>query len=146
MSTSTSKYQSAYLSQRQLKAIERLGDLMLPRSEEFPAFSELGCIAAVDEIMAWMPESDLADLKLLLHLLATMPDAGLKALIKQISSPDAWPEALASTLRQIDTGLRGIIMSLYYSGRTGPDYSGPNPLELMGVEICRLPLEAGTQK
>ncbi|HEY9844385.1 MAG TPA: hypothetical protein V6D23_28200 [Candidatus Obscuribacterales bacterium] len=134
---------SEYLSKRQLKAIDRLGDLMLPGDGEFPAFSELGCIHAVDEIMAWMPEGDLADLKLLLGLLATLPDAGLKAMIQQMGKPDSWPEALASTLRQIDTGLRGIIMSLYYSGRKGPDYSGPTPLEIMGVKIVRVPLEAG---
>lgn len=129
---------SEFLSKRQLKAIERLGDLMLPRSEAYPSFSELGCIHYADEIMAWMPESDQADLKLLLSMLAAMPDAGLKALIAQMGKPEAWPDALASTLRQIDTGLRGIIMSLYYSGRKGPDYQGQSPLELMGVEIVRL--------
>jgi hypothetical protein len=131
---------SDYLSSRQLRSIDRLGDLMLPRSDEFPAFSELGCIDFIDEIVAWLPDSDLADLKLLLNLLSTMPDAALKALIKQMLQPDSWPEALASTLRQLDTGLRGIIMSLYYSGRKGPDYQGQSPLELMGVEIVRVPL------
>ena len=133
---------SEHLSKRQTQVIERLGSLMLPRSEEFPSFSELGCIVAIDEIMAWMPGSDLADLKLLLNILSAMPDGGLQKLIQQISNPEPWPDAVASTLRQIDTGLRGIIMSLYYSGRKGPDYAGQTPLELMGVEINRLPLEA----
>lgn len=132
---------SAYLNRRQLKAIERLGDLMLPGDREFPSFSQLGCIHAIDEIMAWMPEVDLADVKLLLGVLAAMPDAGIRALIQLMSKPDPWPEAVASTLRQIDTGMRGIIMSLYYSGRKGPDYQGKTPLEVMGVEIVRVPLE-----
>lgn len=131
---------SAYFNKRQLKAIDRLGDLMLPGDADFPAFSKLGCIHAIDEIAAWMPEGDMADLKMLLGLLAAMPDAGLRALIAQMSHADPWPEAIASTLRQIDTGLRGIIMSLYYSGRRGPHYEGPTPLEVMGVDIVRVPL------
>lgn len=134
-----SKLRSEHLSARQLSVINRLGDLMLPRSGEFPAFSELGCISAIDEIVAFLPTADLKDLKLLLNLLSTSPDAVLKTMITQMMAPDSWPEAIAATLRMLDTGLRGIIMSLYYSGRKGPDYSGPSPLELMDVEIVRVP-------
>ncbi|PIQ26610.1 hypothetical protein COW36_01390 [bacterium (Candidatus Blackallbacteria) CG17_big_fil_post_rev_8_21_14_2_50_48_46] len=131
---------SQYLNKTQLKGLVRLGRLMLPHSGEFPSFQELGCIEHIDEIAAYIPETDLADLKMLLTLLALMPTPGLKGLIRMMQSPDAWPESVASTLRQMDTGLRGIIMSLYYSGRKGSRYSGQTPLELMGVEIVRVPL------
>lgn len=112
---------------------------MLPQSGEFPPFSKLGCITAIDEIVAYLPTTDLNDLKMLLNVLSTTPDTVLKTMIKQMMAPDKWPEALASTLRMLDTGLRGIIMSLYYSGRKGPDYQGQSPLELMGVDIVRVP-------
>lgn len=135
-------YRSEYLSKRQCRAIERLGNLMLPRTDEFPSFAELGCIEHIDEIVAWLPDSDLKDLKMLLNLLSVEPEFGLKLLIRLMTQPDKWPDNLASVLRQMDTGLRGIVMSLYYSGRKGSDYPGPSPLELMGVEITRVPLEA----
>ena len=131
---------SAYFNKAQLRALERLGTLMLPRSGHYPSFAELGCLEHIDEIAAWIPESDRADLGLLLNLLALMPDFGLRGLITLVQSPDRWPDGVASVLRQIDTGLRGILMSLYYSGRKGTAWSGPTPLELMGVEIVRVPL------
>jgi hypothetical protein len=131
---------SDYFNAMQLKGLVRLGNLMLPRSDEYPSFQELGCIEHIDEIAAYIPEVDLSDLKMLLGLLAVMPKMGLKGLIRMMQSPDPWPEAVASTLRQMDTGLRGIIMSLYYSGRKGSNYNGQTPLELMGVEIVRVPL------
>jgi hypothetical protein len=133
---------SVYFNKAQLRALERLGNLMLPRSGDYPSFAELGCLAHIDEIAAWIPDSDRADLGLLLNLLALMPDFGLRGLIQLVQNPDRWPEGLAAVLRQIDTGLRGIIMSLYYSGRKGPAWTGPTPLELMGVEIVRVPLES----
>jgi hypothetical protein len=131
---------SQYLNKTQLKGIVKLGSIMLPRSGEYPSFAELGCIEHIDEIAAYIPEVDLADLKMLLTLLAMMPPMGLNGLIRMMQNPDPWPEAVASTLRQMDTGLRGIIMSLYYSGRKGSKYQGQTPLELMGVEIVRVPL------
>lgn len=131
---------SKYLNALQLKGLVRLGNLMLPRSGAYPSFQELGCIEHIDAIAAYIPEVDLADLKLLLSLLAVIPKTGLKGLIQMMQNPDPWPEAVASTLRQMDTGLRGIVMSLYYSGRKGAQYQGPTPLELMGVEIVRVPL------
>lgn len=131
---------SAYFNRIQLLGLVRLGNLMLPRSGAYPSFQELGCIEHIDTIAAFIPAVDLADLKLLLTLLAFMPPAGLRGLLKMMQHPEPWPEAVAATLRQMDTGLRGIIMSLYYSGRKGSHYQGATPLELMGVEIVRVPL------
>lgn len=131
---------SAYFNRLQLRGLRRLADLMLPRSGEYPAFSELGCLEHIDIIAEHIPEPELKDLKLLLGVLAATPRPGLQALLKLMQSPDPWPESVATMLRQMDTGLRGIVMSLYYSGRKGAHYSGLTPLELMGVEITRVPL------
>ncbi|MBF2053265.1 MAG: hypothetical protein IGS03_07335 [Candidatus Sericytochromatia bacterium] len=131
---------SAYFNRLQLRGLVRLADLMLPRSGEYPAFSELGCIEHIDVIAEHIPEPELKDLKLLLGVLAATPRPGLQTLLKLMQSPAPWPESVATVLRQMDTGLRGIVMSLYYSGRKGSHYNGPTPLELMGVEIIRVPL------
>lgn len=133
---------SAYFNAMQLRALIRLGNLMLPRSGDYPSFEELGCIEHIDEIAAFIPAVDLEDLKRLLTLLALMPLPALRGLLRTMQNPDPWPQAVAATLRQMDMGLRGIIMSLYYSGRKGSAYQGPTPLELMGVEIVRIPLDA----
>jgi hypothetical protein len=32
-------------------------------------------------------------------------------------------------------GLRGVVFSLYYSGRAGPSYDGPGPLEILPYRV-----------
>ena len=33
-------------------------------------------------------------------------------------------------------GLRGIVLSLYYSGGTGPSYDGPGPLDVLAYRVA----------
>ena len=61
---------SKHLNPRQLHAIEKVGDCMIPGDSELPRFSRTGCVSQVDRILDYMPESDLGDLKMLLGILA----------------------------------------------------------------------------
>jgi len=129
---------SNILSERELSSIERLGDLMLPQTEDFPSFTQLGCIEHIDDVLSYAPEAEMNDLKLLLKVLSVTPDTALKGILKLMGDNQALPEAVASTFRLMDTGLRGIIFTLYYSGKTGKNYQGKTPLQIIGYEIKRI--------
>jgi hypothetical protein len=123
---------SRYLTSKELRALERLGDLLFPRYGEFPSFSELGCVAYVDDILKNAPESELNQLKGFLGFLAYMPTAVLRAVLWFARNAHRFPEPLATQARLMDLGLRGALVTLYFSGKHAPRYSGPTTLQLIG--------------
>jgi hypothetical protein len=136
-----SAVQSEFLNQRQLNALERLGDLLLPGGEGFPTFSATGCLAHVDELLAATPAQDLRDLRLLLTLLSVFPGGLLKALLNMIEARERFPNSIAAPLRLLNLGLKGIIFSLYYSGLTGP-YIPSHDADVHGAMAYELRCEA----
>ena len=129
---------SKYFNKLAIKAIEHLGDIMIPRSEDFPSFSDTGCIEHVDDFLAYTPESDLRDLNMLLSMISIMPDSMVRWLIKKMSSSHKSNGALSSLFRQIDFGMRGIIFSCYYSNKTGENFKGKKPFEIIDYNINRV--------
>ncbi len=103
-----------HLGPLQIKAVNKVGDILLPGVGGMPSFSKTGCVQDIDRVLDYVPPSDLGDLKGLLLLLGLMPRGFLVALLwlleRSVNSslPGA---ALARTIR---LGLRGIVMSLYY--------------------------------
>ncbi|MCC6697557.1 MAG: hypothetical protein IT365_18150 [Candidatus Hydrogenedentes bacterium] len=140
MSTSHSQMLDA----RAVRALERLGDMIVPRLGSLPSFSELGCVEHVDSVLTYAPPEDVTSLKTLLDVLYYVPDFALRFLVRAMARPEKWPEFIAANLRLLDMGIRGVVLSLYYSGKTGATYKGPTPQELMGYEIRRIPREALT--
>ena len=128
----------AQLSPRAKKTLIRLCDLMLPENGDFPAFSATGSIAHLDKLTDHAPESDISDLSLLLSILSFMPDFILKWLIHKMETAPQSDGALSTIFRQLDFGIRGLLYSCYYSGRMGENYTGKNPLDVIGYEIKRV--------
>jgi len=126
---------SAILSAREREALARIGDILIPGGEGFPRFSETGCLAHVDPILEVTPAEDVAGLKGLLAVLSFFPDALLARFLRFVSKERQSLGPLAGALRNIDLGLKGLIMTTYYSGRTAPGYAGPGVLEAMGFDL-----------
>ena len=126
---------SEYMGHKELTVFNRLGDLMMPAYEEFPAFSELGCIAHIDGVVGHAPEEDIAQLRGFLKILYIMPTFVLRLVIWLTESADKWPEPIGTNLRLLDMGLRSVVVSLYYSGKSGEGFTGKTPLELMEYEL-----------
>lgn len=131
---------SELLSKSALKAISKIGDIMLPKHGEFPSYSELGGIEHIDTILRYAPESDIKDLNRVLSILSVMPNFVLKWLINKMSKSHDQDGGLSNILRQLDFGLKGIILSTYYSENVGSGYKGKTPLEIIGYSIKRIPL------
>ncbi|WP_281645970.1 hypothetical protein [Parendozoicomonas sp. Alg238-R29] len=114
---------SQHLNQRQLQAVCRIGDIMVPSDNDFPSFSESGCLYNIDTMLEPTPESDLKSLKLVLTLLSFLPLSALRWLLESLQKADnmpKWSDALASQLRLLLFGLRGIVFTLYYAGQGNP--------------------------
>jgi len=110
MSGSTSRY----LSKRQLRGLDRLGDQFLPGTATLPSFSRSGCADSVDDVLAYLPESDRNDLGLLLGILGLLPAFCTGALLWLLDRAEGIPTGLGALLRFARIGVRGLVMSLYW--------------------------------
>ena len=126
---------SRILSAREIRALERIGDIMIPGVDGFPSFSRTGSIVHVDPLLEVTPPEDVAGLKILLSVLSFLPRALLAGFLRMICREDRAPGLLAGAFRNIHIGLKGLVMSLYYSNRTAPGATGPKVHSLMDYEL-----------
>ncbi|MTI14563.1 hypothetical protein [Sansalvadorimonas verongulae] len=132
---------SRYLNQRQLCTINRIGNLFVPAGNNFPSFSESGCLYNIDDVLALTPEWDRQSLKRVLSILSICPNAALSWLLKTLQSADSmptWSDVLTSQLRLLLFGLRGMIFTLYYSGQGNP-YQPNRVYEAMDYHVSCTP-------
>ena len=106
---------SKHFTLAQLQVINRIGDILAPGDGVLPRFSETGLVQHIDRMVAFLPPSDIASLKLLTNVLRFLPDFGVRLLFKLTSLDRYFPGSIAANLRKLDIGFRGIIFSLYYS-------------------------------
>lgn len=131
---------SDYFSLGALRTLNRLGDILMPAAAGMPAFSELGCIEHIDDVVAYAPRDDIKALNSLMGILSIMPNAVLRFLVHAMQNPDSWPGPIATNLRMLDVGIRGVLYGLYYSeGKQGADFKGQTPCDVMQFELRRVP-------
>ncbi len=129
---------SNYLSKAGLKGLVRIGDVLCPGDDEFPSYSETGCIEHVDRMLATVPAGDMKDLNILLSVLSINPNFVLRWLVRNMAEAHGKEGGISSLFRMLDFGLRGIIFGTYYSGFVGADYKGKKPFEIIGFELNRV--------
>ena len=139
MSTSVpprSHGQAAYLTSWQLRGLQQLGDAWCPGDDELPSFSKLGCAEHVDAILEHMDPSDRSGLKLLLGLCAPWPAGLIRLKMWTLDWLAArLPGPAGAGLRFLQMGLKGLVMTLYYSGRKGHAFQGRTPHEVLGYQV-----------
>ncbi len=123
---------SRYFTQRQLAGLIKVGDVILPGTDAFPSFSRTGCIEHVDRMAAYLADDDLSGLRLLLGLLRFAPKWLIRLLMTACTKNAPVPGFAGSALRTIDIGIKGMVMSLYYSNLTGADYKGKRIFDIIG--------------
>lgn len=123
---------SRFLSERELAALTRIGDIMLPGDNEFPSFSQTGCVQFVDDLLCVMDVHDRRSLKILLRVCSLLPSVIVKGVLWLCQT------RREASLHLVELGLKGVVMSLYYSNKTAPAYAGPTPLEVIGFELQRV--------
>lgn len=129
---------SKYLSNSALKAINRIGDLMIPRNGEFPAFSEVGGLEYIDDLVSYAPPADIKDLNLVLTILSFMPTFVLRWVLGKMETSMENTGPLGPIFRMLDVGLRGLIFSCYYTEKIPASYKGKKPLDIIGFGLTRV--------
>lgn len=126
------------LSKAAKNGLNRLGDIICPQNAEFPSYSQLGAIEHVEAMLETAPSNDIKDLGLLLSILSFMPHFVLNWLVNTMRNSHDKNGALSSLFRQMDLGIRGIVLGTYYSGKIGSNYKGKAPLDIIGFSINRM--------
>lgn len=126
---------SRYLGGRALLGLEKVGDAMMPGDGEFPSFSGLGAIAHVDDIMEHVHAEDLGALNMLLTVLSFLPAPLIEGFVRLLEFGITQRGAAGGFFRQVHTGLRSVIVTLYFSGKAGPGYSGKTPLDVIDYHV-----------
>ena len=109
---------SKHLNDRQLRGLEKLGDVFVPGVHGLPSFSASRCASdsnRADRILDQMSKSDLNDVKLLLSLMSLFPQFLVIAFIALLELSLRMPASIGAPLRIIRLGVRGLILTLYYS-------------------------------
>ena len=130
--------ESKYFSKSAIKGLTRLGDILIPGDDEFPSFSQYGCVEHVDDLAAYAPADDIKDLGMVLGILAAMPKSMLVWLVKKMAKAHTNNGPAGTLLRQLNVGIRGIVFSLYYSEKPGSNYKGKNPTEMIGFTLNKV--------
>lgn len=129
------------LTPMQLKGLQKIGDACIPGDSEFPSFSALGCAVHIDDLLEQMPKSDVKDLKMLFGLMAWKPLFAIRGMFVLLDALKWLPGQPGNLVRMLRTGLKGITVTLYYSGRSGRNYSGKTPVQKLGYEVQVIPLD-----
>jgi hypothetical protein len=106
---------SQYLNRTQLRGLQRVGDALIPGDRDFPSFSRARCIEQGDRMFAYMSPSDLSGVRVLLGVFAFLPRMVLRGLFALTDRQAAFPAPIGAVLRMINIGIKGVVMSLYYS-------------------------------
>jgi hypothetical protein len=134
---------SNHLGPRHLQALEAIGDALIPGDEYLPSFSRLGCVVHVDRLLDQMPREDLRQLKGVLAAFSLLPRPVVAVLLRWLEA-ELWPPGpWAPPLRYLRLGLRGMVVSLYYSGRAGPAFEGRGPLNVLSYHVGVVVDDAG---
>lgn len=125
------------LSKLQRKGLRKLGNVYCPGDAHMPSFADSGCDQHVDVLLPHMNAADVSQLKLLLTVLAVLPHRLVGILTRWWESvdPNGKPGPISSLLRFLRLGVRGLVFSLYYSGRVGRKYEGSTPLAIIGYDV-----------
>lgn len=106
---------SQRLTPRQFAGLLRLGDIVIPGDAHLPSFSEAGCAPAVDRMLDYMTESDRRGVTGILGLFGILPGALVRAIFWLTEQHPRLPAAIAGPFRLANIGIKGVVMTLYYS-------------------------------
>lgn len=106
---------SKYFGRTRMKGLDKLGDVIIPGDEEFPRFSKTNFSNEVDRMLDHMYAEDRNGLGFLMGLIAFMPSFLVRWIVLLSEKNNAFPDFIGAPLRMIQFGLKGIILTLYYS-------------------------------
>jgi acyl-CoA reductase-like NAD-dependent aldehyde dehydrogenase len=102
-------------SELSLKGLRKVGDIIVPGDGQRPKFSDTPFLTQVHRIGTYMDPQDRKDVQLLTSILGRLPIFMVRIILFIASHNDLFPKIPGNLLRQVDFGLKGLILTLYYS-------------------------------
>lgn len=109
---------SRYLNEHQLEGLRKAGEIMVPGDEDLPSFSSVELADQVDRALPYMRDSDREDFAALMTLFGYLPKFLIRFILFVSTLDWTFPGKAGATLRTLRIGLKGVVMSLYYSDFT----------------------------
>lgn len=135
MDNASFSYTSKHLNAFQLRSLERVGDLYIPGTSAMPSFAESGCLEYVDVVVDEVDPDDVFLMGILLLVLRMCPVFIIDFLLTLMDRHDRFPDLVAGPLRLMSLALKGVVMSLYYSGLRGSGSQAPSVHQAMGYAL-----------
>lgn len=106
---------SQYLNPTQMRGLVKVGDIVVPGDDVLPRFSQSGSPEQVDRMLAYMTDFDRDGVKLLLTIFRWLPGPLVRAILWVSEHDRHLPGPLGAACRMVNLGIKGVVMSLYYS-------------------------------
>ncbi len=106
---------SVTLTRLQERGLLAVGDVLIPGDDHLPAFSQSGCAAHAGRMLEHMYDDDRQSVLSVLAVCALLPRWLIRALLSMTEKHTTAPEPIASAFRLANLGIKGVVMTLYYS-------------------------------
>lgn len=103
------------LSPAQQRGLAKIGDVLIPGDGYMPSFTASGCADHADRMLAHMYDDDRNGVKGVLTLCAILPRPLVRVLFAATERYSGAPEPIGGLLRMANLGIKGVVMTLYYS-------------------------------
>lgn len=103
------------LTPRQRRGLLRLGDATIPGDSDLPSFSASGCAVGIDRMLPYMYAADRDSFLQLADACAVLPSPVIRGIVAVAARAEQAPGPVAGVLRLANIGIKGVVMSLYYS-------------------------------
>lgn len=100
---------------RALRGLWAVGRAYLPRGGGLPTFADIAHVSTACDVLGRLAPEDRQEVLLLLGLLGHLPQPVVRLFVRIVSAYDQFPWPLRSWVRLIHLGLKGLVMTLYYS-------------------------------
>lgn len=118
---------SKHLSPTQMRGLAKVGDVVVPGDDLLPSFTASGAPDHVDRMLDHMTDFDRDGVKLLLTVFRFLPGFLIAAILTLAGRDKSFPGPLGAACRMVNIGIKGVVLSLYYSDL------GPQPRVLPAI-------------
>jgi aldehyde dehydrogenase (NAD+) len=103
------------LSRTQFAGLLKIGDILVPGDAQLPSFSASQCAREADRMLRHMPDDDRNSVRLVLGLFGVLPRLLVRGIYWLTDQHRRLPESAAAPFRLANLGIKGVVMTLYYS-------------------------------
>jgi acyl-CoA reductase-like NAD-dependent aldehyde dehydrogenase len=115
-----------------LRGIKKVGDVIIPGEVGFPRFSDTQFTEEFGRISHFMNSDDREGFKLLTAILGLTPSLLIRGLFWFLSFHIYFPKIIGALMRQVNVGLKGVVLTMYYSGLDDQQGNGKRILQGLG--------------